>query len=184
MIYNITYSATTASVNITSTDVTFTTDISPNSLVTLQDSSVNIMLSQVTYINVTPKTVNLINGTPHGTTTNLDLYNKLKLVCFNANLANTLPEKRPIKVVTSNYTVTNEDNTISVNASSATTITLPPVATSVTQIFIIKRDDAMVNNVIVDGNGSEMIDDSLSKTLLNPSDSITIQSTGTKWIII
>ena len=185
--FNITYNSTTASVNISRVDGTFSTDISPNSLVTLQESWVNIMLSQVTYQNVTHKNVNTINGQTlayHNVTSLLTLYNKLKELCFNPALANTLPEKRPIKTVTGNYLVTNDDNTISVVGTALATITLPPVATSVTQIFVIKRDDSMLYNVVVDGSGTDMIDDSVSKTLLNASDSITVQSNGTKWVII
>lgn len=187
MFYNISYNSTTSSVNISHVDGAFTTDISPNSLVTLQDSWVNIMLSQVTYINVTNKSIVTINGqsmTYHNVTSPLTLYNKLTELCFNPTLANTIPEKRPIKTVTGNYTVTNEDNTISVVGTALVTITLPPVATSVTQIFVIKRDDSMLYNVVVDGSGADMIDGGVSKTLLNASDSITVQSNGTKWVII
>ena len=41
-----------------------------------------------------------------------------------------------------------------------------------------------MNPVVVDGSGTDMIDNSVSKTLLNASDSITVQSNGTKWVII
>lgn len=63
---------------------------------------------------------------------------------------------RPVTTKTANYTATTADYTIRVDATAGpVTITLP--ATVVGDVFEIEKIDASANDVIVDGDGSDVI---------------------------
>lgn len=79
----------------------------------------------------------------------------------------------------SNYTITTDDYTI--DCSNTITITLPTAVDIEGQVFVIKNSDTGI--VTVDGDGSETIDGDETFDLYE-KESITIQSTGTNWIII
>lgn len=66
--------------------------------------------------------------------------------------------------------------------SGAFTITLPPAAQIPNRIIHIKKVDA-VNNVTVDGNGSETIDGALTETLSTQYEVLTVVSDGSNWFI-
>lgn len=86
--------------------------------------------------------------------------------------------------VSANYTVTLADYTITVNASAGpVTITLPNVS-NYGKIFNIKKMDASTNAVIIDGYGAETIDGALTQQIIVQYQSLTLQSTGTEWVII
>lgn len=76
-----------------------------------------------------------------------------------------------------NYTVTASDSKIVVTA--ACTMTLPTAASITGREYHIK---ATVDNVVVDGNGSETIDGDTTVTLL-ADDGLSIYSDGTNWRI-
>lgn len=95
---------------------------------------------------------------------------------------------KPIRTVSTTTTAAVTDYTILVDASGgAVTINLPAVATLFNSptgaVFVIKKIDASVNTVTVDGDGSETIDGATTQVLLAQWNSYTIQSNGTAWFI-
>ncbi len=91
-----------------------------------------------------------------------------------------------IITVLDDYTPTNSDYTILVDASSANVrIELPPAADVPGQILVLKRiDEHKSNKVIIDADGSERIDGTLTIRLNVKFMSYTIQSDGSDWYII
>ena len=82
------------------------------------------------------------------------------------------------------YSATDDDFLLLADATGgAITITLPPAADVLYQIFIIKRLNSGANSVIVDGDGAETIDGAANKTLLNQYDAINVVSDGTEYWI-
>jgi hypothetical protein len=91
----------------------------------------------------------------------------------------------PLSSKTSAYTATTDDHTILCNATTAAfTITLPTAVGISGRVYVIKKVDASVNAITVDGNGTETIDGSLTYSLNSQWQSVTIQSDGTNWVII
>ena len=91
----------------------------------------------------------------------------------------------PIVSKTADYILTSSDYTCLVTASSVNvTITLPAAAGCSGRIYNIKKLDATVYTVIIDGNSSETIDGALTYSLTSQYESISIQSNGTAWYII
>lgn len=85
---------------------------------------------------------------------------------------------------TSSYSATLSDYIILVDATSgAVTITLPAASTATHKVMIIKKTDA-VNDVTVDGSGSETIDGALTWTLSVPRSAITVACDGTAWHVL
>lgn len=84
------------------------------------------------------------------------------------------------------YTVTVSDQINLANASSGNvTYTLPTAVGNTGQILTFKRIDAATNtNVIIDGNASQTIDGSTTKTLFSQYDYLKIMSDGSNWVII
>lgn len=83
---------------------------------------------------------------------------------------------------TTDYAATATDNYILCDASSGQiTITLPAATSG--KILHIKKTDSSGNNVIIDGNGSETIDDELTKIITAQYTAIAIVSDGSNWSI-
>jgi hypothetical protein len=94
-------------------------------------------------------------------------------------------QKKRIIEVSSAYTITLEDHTILVDATSgAVTITLPKAYNGFEYLFNVKKIDSSANTVTIDGDGSEKIDGATTKVISTQYDSITIQSDKTEWWII
>lgn len=92
---------------------------------------------------------------------------------------------KSIVTKTGTYTTTVNDHTILVDATSAdVTIALPTAIGIKGKIFIIKKIDSSGNNVIIDGNLTEIIDGSETQTISVQYDSYTIQSDNANWHII
>ena len=86
---------------------------------------------------------------------------------------------------TANYSIGQQDYFIRVDATSdIVEITLPPVLASVGKVFIVKKVDASVNDVVIKTTGAELIDSFLTQTLPLQHDKITIVSNGISWNII
>jgi hypothetical protein len=84
-----------------------------------------------------------------------------------------------------NYTATINDSVIVVDASGgAVTITLPAAAISKGRIYNIKKTDASVNALIVDGNASETIDGALTVNTTTQYHAFTLVCDGANWWII
>ena len=85
---------------------------------------------------------------------------------------------------TTTYTITTSDETVLCNAASAAfTVTLPAASGNTGVTFNISKIDA-VNNVTIEGNGSETINGSLNYILTVQYESVTLQCDGTGWFII
>lgn len=87
--------------------------------------------------------------------------------------------------VTTNYSVSANDYTIIVDATTGIiTITLPTAADNVGRILNIKKIDATGNNVVVDGNTTELIDGGSTATITTQYQSITVHCDGSQWWIL
>ncbi len=105
--------------------------------------------------------------------------------------AHNIPVRYRIVPKSANYIAKLSDYTIDMDASDGVrTVTLPTAAsaynTSATTslIFVLYKNDATGNAVRFKGNGSELIDGANIASITLQYDSITVQSTGTKWIKI
>jgi hypothetical protein len=81
---------------------------------------------------------------------------------------------------TANYTLLSTDSTIECTANSFT-ITLPTAVGADGKLYSIKNTGTGV--ITIDADGTETIDGNLTQTLIN-SESLTIQSNGSNWVII
>lgn len=82
------------------------------------------------------------------------------------------------------YTATSTDHTLLCDATSnAITITLPASSGATGRIYNIKKIDASVNAVTVDGNASETIDGATTQVLSTQWQNLQIQCNGTNWFI-
>ncbi len=91
----------------------------------------------------------------------------------------------PTVTKTSSYLATASDYTIRCDATSGTlTVTLPAAATYVGKIYNLKKVDTSGNTVLVDPNGSELVDGQPTHTISLPYANLTIQSNGTGWDIL
>lgn len=97
----------------------------------------------------------------------------------------SFPSVMPTTSVSINTTLTTAHYTLRVDASGGSrTITLP-LASSVTgRIFVIKKIDSTGNTVVLDANGSELIDGQANQTLASQYAGLTVQSNGTGWDIL
>jgi len=90
---------------------------------------------------------------------------------------------RAIVTKTANYTATENDSTILIDASSSSvTITLPAVSGTTGRIYTIKciaKGGGQAANIAT--NSSEQIDGSSNSVVLNVDQSLTIQSSGSAW---
>lgn len=94
-------------------------------------------------------------------------------------------QKKRIKTVTADYTITLEDHTILVDATSAAvTITLPKAYNAFEYIFNVKKIDSTANTVTIDGDGAETIDDSTTQIITTQYDCVTVQSDKTEYWIL
>ncbi len=92
---------------------------------------------------------------------------------------------KAITTKTAAYTATLTDDTILCDATGAAfAITLPAAASSTGKVYNIKKIDSSGNAITVDGDGAEVIDNSITKILSAQYDSIQIQSDGTAWWIL
>ncbi len=86
---------------------------------------------------------------------------------------------------TADYTLLSTDGTIGVDASGgAITITLLSAVGLAGRSYNIKALDVSGGNITINTTSSQTIDGALTQTLNTQWDNITVQSTGTNWIII
>lgn len=90
-----------------------------------------------------------------------------------------------IRTITSNATADPNDGTILVDASGGNvTVTLPAAASFPGRILVVKKIDSSGNSVTIDGNASETIDGSLTKSTSTQWTTYMVQSNGTSIFII
>jgi hypothetical protein len=68
--------------------------------------------------------------------------------------------------------------------AGAVTITLPAANVSAGRSITVKKTDASVNAVTIDGSGAETIDGATTKSLPAQYDSVTVFCDGTQWWIV
>lgn len=86
------------------------------------------------------------------------------------------------RTVTNNYTVTADDHTILVNATTAAvTITLRPVGSKAFPYLVIKKIDSSANTVTIDGAGANTIDGVSTLVLRNRYSSVVLHADATEW---
>ena len=64
------------------------------------------------------------------------------------------------------------------------TLTLPAAASYTYKVYTIKKITSDANKVIIDGNGSETIDEATTVEITTQHEAVTVQSDGTEWWII
>lgn len=89
-----------------------------------------------------------------------------------------------VSTKTGDYTVMLADNVLKGDATSGVlTFTLPPAATAVGHAFYFKKIDASANAVVVEADGSELIDGLNSQSLSVQYEAFMLVSDGTEWSI-
>lgn len=95
------------------------------------------------------------------------------------------PHVLPFAAKSANYTTTANDGVITVDASGAArTITLVTAVGNAGLQYTIKKIDSSVNLVIIDGNGSQTIDGTVTISLSRQWEAVTIISDGANWLIV
>ncbi len=64
------------------------------------------------------------------------------------------------------------------------TITLPPAATVLDELYYVKKIDSTTNTVIIEGDGTENIDDALTQVIRAQWEGLAMISDGAEWFII
>lgn len=92
-------------------------------------------------------------------------------------------ENLPVVAKTAAYTLTAGDCFVECDATGgAFSITLPAVAdVNIGKVYHIKKTDASVNAVTIDGSGAETIDDSATASLAAQYDSVSVINNGSEW---
>ncbi len=87
---------------------------------------------------------------------------------------------------TGSYSVTTADEfVVFANTGATVTATLPAVAgVSNGAVITIKRTVTSTYTVLIDGSGSETIDNTTVVSLLNPGDSYSLLKLGSEWHIV
>ncbi|GEM_PF-3458449 len=102
----------------------------------------------------------------------------------NSKLEVAGPIATNVNAKTAAYTITVSDSVITGDATDgAFTITLPTAVGITGRAYTIKKNDASVNAVTVDGNATETIDGAPTKTLFYQYDYVTLVSDGTNWMV-
>ena len=104
---------------------------------------------------------------------------------FCINIYPGLMPQGPVTTVTNNYTITDNDYVILVDATaSPVTVVLPTAVGRDGRIFEVKRISTNANTVTLDGDGAETIDNSATQVYTLPYVSLTVYSDGSNWWII
>lgn len=89
-----------------------------------------------------------------------------------------------IATVSTTTTLDVTHHTVLVDATSgAVTINLPSATSSNRRVYVVKKIDASVNAVTIDGNASENIDGTTTKTISIQYAGYVIQSNGTQYFV-
>lgn len=100
-----------------------------------------------------------------------------------SNYAKTIAQFNT-RLVSTNTSAALTDGTIRVDTTSGNvTLTLPAASTATGHLFRIKKVSA-ANTLIIDANANETIDGSLTASINENNQSLTIQSNGTSWDIL
>lgn len=98
------------------------------------------------------------------------------------------PMQTDINAVSSaDYTVLDDDGYYLIavtTGNSNRTVTLPTVADNTDRVLVIQKADSGTGTVIIDGEGSEAINGSTTKTLVSQYEHMTIKSNGSAWAVV
>jgi hypothetical protein len=90
-----------------------------------------------------------------------------------------------IQSVSTNTSISGAAKLVKVDATSGNiTITLPQASTVPGRIYRIKKMDSSANTVLIDGDGSELIDGVADFTIYDQYYCLSVVSDGTGWNII
>lgn len=99
--------------------------------------------------------------------------------------ARNLYRSKFTEVTNTNYTIESPDHTLLVTTGNTDrTVTLPLAADYKGRAIIIKKVDTGTGLIVVDGNGSETIDDSNTRNIVNAYSAVEVLSTGTEWVVV
>lgn len=129
--------------------------------------------------------VGMVNTSVNASTGNVTLTASAKfagqIVITRSSGTGTGSFDRPIDTVTANVTLTVAHYTVLVDASAGdVTVTLPSAASVPHRMYVVKKIDASVNDVIFSGT----LDGDADKRIGTRYTSLTIQSDGTSWWIL
>ncbi len=92
----------------------------------------------------------------------------------------------PVASTTAAYALLPTDHVFAASPAAGTiTVTLPALSSvPAGKIYVIKKTDATVNEIVIDGSGVETIDGTTSVGLFSPYESMTVISNGSAWYSI
>ena len=146
------------------------------------------------HTTVNPAQVDLISDgvdqefriTDSGKSTNylkMDLVSGLNFLVGSGTIISGAFGHKLIKTAT-NYTADNETVILGSPTSANITVTFPDAIKTLNRIYHIKKIDNTAYNVIVKPSGTQLIDGTGSKVIVNQYDSIQSISDGGNWWII
>lgn len=87
--------------------------------------------------------------------------------------------------VTATGALAVDDGLVLANATAGNiTLTLPTAASASGLRIAVKKTDASLNTVTIDGNGAETIDGAANRVLLTQYAVVTVMSDGTQWWVV
>ena len=97
-----------------------------------------------------------------------------------------MEQRRTVRTITTAQTLFASDEVVLVNAPGpgSLTVTLPTAVGIAGYEYNIKRINTPPGTVIIDADGTETIDGTLTQTLLMQWASVTIVSDGSNWLVI
>lgn len=101
------------------------------------------------------------------------------------NVLGRTPVFGSTKSVAAAYSIVDSDDLVLCDTTSAGfTVTLPLAATNLGRRFTVLKSDASGNTLTLDGNGSETINGSATKTTTTRYAGWVVQSDGANWWVI
>lgn len=187
-------------ITVTGTGTLFTTELSVGEEIIVYPSNtfVEVLVTIASITSNTSLTLSTSVGTGFGSNYTAVIYKKgniysglnyLNVEVFKVDsegktttngIKSTAGVLLPYTAKTATYTTTLGDYTVNCTANTFT-VNLITAVGNTGQIFVIKNTG--VGTITVDANASETIDGALTVTL-STNQSVTIQSTGSNWIVI
>jgi hypothetical protein len=107
------------------------------------------------------------------------------MLLSGTGIRSTVGHQMPIDTVTGAHALIGNNSTLLCNATGgAFTVTLPVAAAHPGRVFTIKKIDASVNAVTIDGDGAETIDGAATYALTAQWQSVVLQCNGTSWFVL
>ena len=95
------------------------------------------------------------------------------------------PQSTARAISSTPVTIAASDGVVLVDSSAAeATVNLPQASTATNRILLIKKTDSSTKKVIIDAYSTELIDDSLTQTLLVQGETLMMLCDGTAWRVL